>query len=117
MRISDWSSDVCSSDLCLRALLIFDEKHGRRIISLRNGIDFWQLITRFPISRGQKIILVDHLARDTQRTHDHCRGETGPILSCRSVIDDWSFLREQHVEKNAEPEHPLLRELRHNRAL
>src|SRR3546814_4989103 len=37
MRISDWSSDVCSSDLILRAM-IFVVTHGPRLHTHRNLI-------------------------------------------------------------------------------
>src|SRR3546814_297626 len=36
MRISDWSSDVCSSDLICRRV---PEGRGRRLLSERQGVD------------------------------------------------------------------------------
>src|SRR3546814_10307100 len=36
MRISDWSSDVCSSDLLSRILYLADDPHSNRHCRLRN---------------------------------------------------------------------------------
>src|SRR3546814_3641537 len=38
MRISDWSSDVCSSDLLLDALLALEIERGDHVVALGGGV-------------------------------------------------------------------------------
>src|SRR3546814_9417829 len=51
MRISDWSSDVCSSDLARRRLAVEQELEGRRltreqVVGVRHGHEFDALAGR-----------------------------------------------------------------------
>src|SRR3546814_10575109 len=45
MRISDWSSDVCSSDLYVWAYQVRIENIGRETVQLRNR--YWQITDAF----------------------------------------------------------------------
>src|SRR3546814_1500277 len=47
MRISDWSSDVCSSDLPAEAVL-FDRRTRMIVSDLPNGAAVWQPTTQAP---------------------------------------------------------------------
>src|SRR3546814_8940778 len=81
MRISDWSSDVCSSDLLLAVVVPEQsaaEDHGRREIAVRSG------------DLDGRILLAGELhCLDVvlQRGHSHHREGTGvePILGLVGV--------------------------------
>src|SRR3546814_4432172 len=55
MRISDWSSDVCSSDLCLRVLVA-------QIVGEDVLVDVAQLIPHRPASRAADLLHDRHRA-------------------------------------------------------
>src|SRR3546814_16294326 len=67
MRISDWSSDVCSSDLVQRELEWLYEKAGARVIACVGGMDIRN--EQRKLAQGAHIVvgtpgrLRDHLER------------------------------------------------------
>src|SRR3546814_15972699 len=69
MRISDWSSDVCSSDLFMRAqaMRMVSVSHWRKMIVVRCGIDLATLPPAAPHRENgpARIICVGRLAAET----------------------------------------------------
>src|SRR3546814_9508527 len=69
MRISDWSSDVCSSDLFLHALDIFDRLRGQVGIAARARGRFAPAV-HFLIDRLDRG-LIGGVAREIVRSEEH----------------------------------------------
>src|SRR3546814_8058259 len=83
MRISDWSSDVCSSDLSLKA-------QGNRVVGLyptsadfRNGSNAYHAYGFDALYDGVDLGLPWH-ARDEQVRSDARRVGTACVSTCRS---------------------------------
>src|SRR3546814_18909173 len=92
MRISDWSSDVCSSDLGERWLIIFlvDEgKHRFDITGAQPGRRTWR---RRRVAEAWRIADAGHVADDRQITDPRHRGRRSEerrvgkecVSTCRS---------------------------------
>src|SRR3546814_1617359 len=68
MRISDWSSDVCSSDLC---------------VALVSGLDGYQFVARYGVCHGGLILYRYAVFLPYWWNAKKPTGEGGLICSCR----------------------------------
>src|SRR3546814_15540249 len=81
MRISDWSSDVCSSDL-EAAGIRFEDKVREKIITFSKGLPYYaQLIclhaARHAVDRGSSAVRVE----DLRNALDQILAEADPLVA------------------------------------
>src|SRR3546814_9013307 len=109
MRISDWSSDVCSSDLGPLAQILRAQTHGNRmgsadggnvrfIILGQNNDCAWQTINRVKLRQGPEGV-ADNDAGSTQ--HVERFGSNGDVLSCDDNGKRTSRFRDRNTTKAA----------------
>src|SRR3546814_13475232 len=65
MRISDWSSDVCSSDLIDIAIAVYADQHeGKELVSFGTGVlredDVWVRVQNQPPIAGGSVMRITH---------------------------------------------------------
>src|SRR3546814_3179612 len=86
MRISDWSSDVCSSDL-ERSDMGLHESRSRRRLSFRAGVDrqgLRRLVRKLRQSHGRGRFVRNQQWSDRRRAHSAERGLRRAYLADRS---------------------------------
>src|SRR3546814_992131 len=78
MRISDWSSDVCSSDLVLSPAMggvIIGHEMGRALgveaIFLERPEGVFELRRGFTLKEGQKVLMVEDVVTTGLRSEEH----------------------------------------------
>src|SRR3546814_19257223 len=75
MRISDWSSDVCSSDLKVRLILTYPPSTGRNFAEVIRAIDSLQLTdvqsVATPVNweQGEEVIISPKLSAEDAHAH------------------------------------------------
>src|SRR3546814_2916038 len=69
MRISDWSSDVCSSDLPRGSSVLATTRDGRKLTVLL-AIDVGNTNAKFALFRGEELLARWRIATDDRRTAD-----------------------------------------------
>src|SRR3546814_14005272 len=90
MRISDWSSDVCSSDLLLIGQLAVDRRHqGRGIGSMLVADAFRRCIAGAEIIGGRAIVVraIDVEAEAYWQSWGFVAARDNPSILMRSVAD------------------------------
>src|SRR3546814_7417183 len=118
MRISDWSSDVCSSDLAGDALRLAvrgdeDDRHGVPVEDAARGIDAVDIILEIEIHEdeiGRRIVCerdrlrtalgdTAHLQPDVFQSHLEVEGDQGLIFDDQHLIAGTIGVRVHHDEK------------------
>src|SRR5437899_12656664 len=83
--LSDWSSDVCSSDLSIRRPSVAPDRHGRRILHIPSGRD----VRCRGVQPGGRILRERHLDGDDRseerRVGKECRTQWAPDQEKKEV--------------------------------
>src|SRR3546814_13423348 len=89
MRISDWSSDVCSSDLYARfGRDLVDRAHDRLDRTLRIGLDDERIFDRLLVLQGAEHALEARRCLRRPLLQQHVLAIFGDLARTRFVLDD-----------------------------